>query len=177
MKRRLPALAAGILLLAIHVGSLRAQEVRDDVTETIETFRAGDSGMASWFNGAYGYAVFPNVGKGGFIVGAGHGTGQVFKGDELIGKAEISMLSVGLQIGGQSYSEVIFFENAEVLQRLIDSKLEFGAAVSAVALTSGASADASYRNGVAVFTRAKGGAMAEASMSGQKFDYTAYEDR
>jgi lipid-binding SYLF domain-containing protein len=130
--------------------------------------------MVQWFDDAYGYAVFPNVGKGGFIVGAGHGTGQVFKGGELIGEAEMSMLSVGLQIGGQSFSEVIFFQNAEGLQRLIESKLEFGADLSAIAVTTGASSSAAYRNGVAVFTRAKGGMMAEASIGGQKFDYTAY---
>ncbi len=117
MKRRLPALAAGALLLSILVAPARAQEVRDDVAETIETFRDGDSGMATWFNDAYGYAVFPNVGKGGFILGAGHGTGQVFQGGVLIGEAEMSMLSVGLQIGGQSYSEVIFFQNADVARR------------------------------------------------------------
>jgi lipid-binding SYLF domain-containing protein len=171
----MPALAAGALLLATHTASVSAQEVRSDVTETIQTFRTGDAGMAAWFDDAYGYAVFPNVGKGGFIVGAGHGTGQVFQGGVLIGEAEMSMLSVGLQIGGQSYSEVIFFQNANVLQRLIDSQLEFGAGISAVVLASGASADASYRNGVAVFTRPKGGAMAEASIGGQKFDYTPYD--
>ena len=168
-------------VLAVLAGVLGAspgiaQDVRDDVTETIETFKAADPGMASWFESAYGYAVFPNVGKGAFIVGGGHGTGQVFRQGQLIGKSDITMLSVGLQIGGQEFSEVIFFQNEATLNRLIDSSLEFGAGVSAVALASGVSADASYRNGVAVFTRTKGGVMAEVSLSGQKFDFVAYEN-
>ena len=174
MKRPAIAAAAAFILIGFSAVATTAQEVRDDVTETIETFKAEDPGMADWFEKAHGYAVYPNVGKGGFIVGGGHGTGQVFRGGELIGESEISMLSVGLQVGGQEYSEVIFFQNAEALARLTSSRMEFGAGVSAVAVDRGVSADASYRNGIAVFTRTKGGAMAEASMSGQKFDYKPY---
>lgn len=174
MKRAVSGLA--VLVTFLGAAPASGQEVREDVVETIETFRQADPGMASWFEDAYGYAVFPNVGKGAFIVGGGHGTGQVFRQGELIGKSDITMVSVGLQIGGQSFSEVIFFQNEETLNRLIDSSLEFGAGVSAVVLASGVSADASYRNGVAVFTRTKGGAMAEVSIGGQKFDFVAYDD-
>lgn len=167
-------LAHVALVAAFTAVPSAAQEVRQDVHETIEAFKAADPGIAQWFNGAYGYAVFPNVGKGAFFIGGGHGTGQVFRQGELIGKADVTMVSFGLQFGGQAFSEIIFFQNEETLNRLIDSSLEFGAGVSAVVLASGVSADASYRNGVAVFTRTKGGAMAEISIGGQKFDFEGF---
>jgi lipid-binding SYLF domain-containing protein len=170
-----PILAHIALFAAITVVPAGAQEVREDVLRTIEEFKAADPGIAPWFNSAYGYAVFPNVGKGAFFVGGGHGTGQVFRQGELIGKSDVTMVSFGLQFGGQAFSEIIFFQNEETLNRLIDSSLEFGAGVSAVVLASGVSADASYRNGVAVFTRTKGGAMAEISIGGQKFDFVAFD--
>ena len=162
------------LVAVLGAGGAAAQEVRGDVSETIATFKDASESMARWFAESHAYAVFPNVGKGGLIIGAGHGTGQVFKGSELIGEAEISMVSVGLQVGGQAFSEVVFFQNAESLARLTGGKLEFGAGVSAVAVESGASSDAAFRNGLAVFTRVKGGAMVEASVSGQKFEFTPY---
>ncbi|MDX1395251.1 MAG: lipid-binding SYLF domain-containing protein [Gemmatimonadota bacterium] len=170
---RVAALAA-LAALAGTAGAT-AQEVREDVTETIETFKSANESMSRWFEDSHAYAVFPNVGKGGLIVGAGHGTGQVFRGGALIGEAEISMLSVGLQIGGQEFSEVVFFQNAEALGRLTGGKLEFGAGMSAIAVNEGASTGGAFRNGLAVFTRVKGGAMVEASVNGQKFDYKAYD--
>ncbi|MDH3731953.1 MAG: lipid-binding SYLF domain-containing protein [Gemmatimonadota bacterium] len=173
--RHLPtAIALSVAASFAAAEALGAQDVRDDVTETIDAFVEADEGMEEWFETAHAYAVLPNVGKGGFIVGAAHGTGQVFEGGDLIGELEMALVSVGLQIGGQSYSEVIFFQNEGALQRLIDGNLEFSSAVSAVIVTSGVAASANYSNGLAVFTRPKGGAMAEASLAGQKFEFTPY---
>ena len=151
---------------------------------------AGESG--SFFDKCYGYAVFPNVGKGGVGVGAAHGTGRVYEQGKVVGDTKMSQVSIGAQLGGQAYSEIIFFEDKRAFDEFTSGSFEFGAGVSAVAITAGASAkagssgsgagasggknDAStaggYHKGIAVFTVAKGGLMYEATVSGQKFKYT-----
>lgn len=142
-----------------------------EAAETIALYKKTDEGMANWFNTAYGYAVFPSVGKGGLGVGGALGHGVVYQGGAVTGGVKLSQVSVGFQWGGQAFSEVIFFENAEAYTRFIESKAEFAAQVSAVALTAGVSADAEYRDGVAVFTQAIGGLMYQASVGGQKFKF------
>lgn len=138
---------------------------------TIAQYKKTDEGMANWFNTAYGYAVFPSVGKGGLGVGGALGHGVVYKDAQVTGGVKLSQVSVGFQWGGQAFSEVIFFEDAESYTRFIESKAEFAAQVSAVALKAGVSADAQYRDGVAVFTQAIGGLMYQASVGGQKFKF------
>lgn len=146
-----------------------------NAAETIATFKAKDPGMARFFDKAYGYAVFPSVGKGGIGVGGAHGKGLVFEGGAPIGRSSLSQLTIGFQLGGQVYSEIIFFKDKVALEDFKRGNFEMGAQVSAVALTAGASADASYNGGVAVFTMAKGGLMYEASVGGQKFSYKPYK--
>jgi lipid-binding SYLF domain-containing protein len=143
-----------------------------DVAQAIEQMTKEDPGVQRFFDESYGYVVFPSVGKGGFIVGGAHGNGLVYEQGALVGKAELTQASIGLQAGGQSYVEVIFFEGKEDLHRFKTEDFEFSGQVSAVALNKGASADIDYSNGVAVVTKTKGGLMAEASLGGQKFDYT-----
>lgn len=142
-----------------------------------------------FFYSSYGYAVFPSVGKGGFWVGGAYGTGSVYQANEITGFAKLYQVSFGLQFGGQSYSEIIFFQDKRAYERFIGGSFELDAQASAVALTEGAQAkagtggvgagagdnyvDSSYINGVAVFTSAKGGMMIEASIAGQKFSYEA----
>ena len=106
-------------------------------------------------------------------VGGATGRGVVYEKGEVIGYSRMSQASIGFQLGGQSYAEVIFFQTKEALERFTGGNFEFGAQASAVALTAGVSADVNYRNGVAVFTQANGGLMYEASIGGQKFDYVA----
>jgi lipid-binding SYLF domain-containing protein len=139
--------------------------------ETVATFKKKDPDIAKFFSGAVGYAVFPSIGKGAIGIGGATGTGCVYAGGAQIGNARLSQVTVGLQLGGQSYSELIFFQTAKTLDGFKNSDFSFDAQVSAVALTAGASANAAYRNGVAVFTMAKGGLMYEASVGGQKFSY------
>ena len=134
-------------------------------------FIATDHLMSAIFDKAVGYVIFPNVGKGGIGLGGAAGNGAVYEGNKLIGMAKLSQLSIGFQAGGQAYSEVIFFESKESLQRFKDSKFEFAAQVSAVAVKTGASGNAKYTNGVMVFTMQKGGLMYEASVGGQKFKF------
>lgn len=143
-----------------------------EVANAIANFKNSDSGMNRFFDNAHGYAVFPTVGKGGAIVGGAYGTGEVYERGRLIGRSSITQLTFGLQLGGQAYSEIIFFKDKRSLDDFRLGNFEFGAQASAVAVTAGASANAGYSNGVAVFTLAKGGLMYEATIAGQKFNFT-----
>jgi len=143
----------------------------NEVAETIATFKNEDPGLKAYFKKAYGYAVFPTVGKGAIGIGGAYGSGEVFKKGRLIGTTSLSQLTIGFQLGGQAYSEVIFFKDKKRLSDFTTGNFEFSAQASAVAVTAGASADAAYENGVAVFTIAKGGLMYEASIGGQKFGF------
>lgn len=127
--------------------------------------------MKALFDNASGYVIFPNVGKGGIGVGGAAGNGTVYEKNKVVGMAKLSQVSIGFQAGGQAYREVIFFESNEGLDRFKESKFEFSAQASAVAVTAGASGNAKYTNGVMVFTMQKGGLMYEASIGGQKFKF------
>jgi lipid-binding SYLF domain-containing protein len=156
----------------------------------LDVFRgAGESG--TFFDSAYGYAVFPTVGKGGIGVGAATGKGRVYEQGTHIGNTRLTQLSVGFQLGGEAFSQIIFFKDKRALEEFTQGSFEFGAKASAVAITAGVSAgtsttgnsagvsggqhDAStvgaYHKGMAVFTVAKGGLMYAAAVEGQKFSY------
>jgi len=144
-----------------------------DVAAVIKKFKEKDPGLAKVFADAHGYAVFPTVGKGGIGVGAARGKGYVYQRGRLIGRSTLTQVTIGLQLGGQAYSEVVFFKDAAALDNFKRGKLKLDAQASAVALTARASADLAYRDGVAIVTMAKGGLMYEASVGGQKFSYKA----
>lgn len=166
-------------LLAVS-GSLFSQTTKkerrlvEDAQEAKEDFIDTDGLMKSLFQNSYGYVLFPNVGKGGIGIGGAAGNGVVFEGGQMIGKAKMTQVSIGFQFGGQAYREVIFFENKEAMDRFKNDNLEFSAQASAVAVTAGASANVKYANGVMIFTQQKGGLMYEASIGGQKFDYSDF---
>jgi lipid-binding SYLF domain-containing protein len=144
--------------------------IADSKTAKAEFIKT-DPLMSGIFEKAYGYVIFPNVGKGGVGVGGAAGNGAVYENNNLIGMAKLSQVSIGLQAGGQAYREVIFFESKKAMDRFKESKFEFSAQVSAVAAKAGASGNAKYTDGVMVFTMQKGGLMYEASVGGQKFKY------
>jgi lipid-binding SYLF domain-containing protein len=146
------------------------EDSKDAKAEFIKT----DGLMQGLFDNSHGYVIFPNVGKGGIGVGGAAGNGIVFENGNPTGSAKMKQVSVGFQFGGQAYREVIFFENNEALERFKQNKFEFSAQASAVAATSGASANVKYSDGVMIFTQQKGGLMYEASIGGQKFSYTAF---
>jgi lipid-binding SYLF domain-containing protein len=175
--------------LALSLGTGVAYAGKYD--ETIELFKhAGDSAL--FFNDCYAYAVFPTIGAGGFIVGGARGKGHVYVHDRLVGDATMTQLSIGLQAGGQAYSEIIFFQDKRDLDEFESGKFEFDASASAVAITASASAsvgtdrlsaqasraatdantNGDYQTGMAVFTIAKGGLMYAANIAGEKFTYT-----
>lgn len=134
-------------------------------------FRKRDPTLQRFFESAYGYALFPEVAKGGAGIGGAHGDGVVYEQGQRIGYAELSQGSIGFQLGGQVYSEIIFFEDKPTLDKFKRGEFEFAAQASAVAASAGAGANADYSNGVAVFTTGERGLMLEASIGGQKFAY------
>ena len=194
-QRVLSVAAIAALLLAVPTSAM-ARKVQD-YSEAINEFKAIPS-VASFFESAHAYAVFPTVGKGGLGIGGSHGKGQVYVGGEVIGFTSTSDLSIGLQAGGQAYSQVIFFENAAALEKFTGGNFEFGASASAIAVqataeakasteTTGASAGstkesdkaavgAEYQDGIAVFTMAKGGLMYAATIAGQKYTYKPVDE-
>ena len=142
-----------------------------DSKEAKADFIKTDPSMDKLFNSSYGYVIFPKIGKGAIIIGGSGGNGVVYEKGKTIGTAKMAQLSVGAQIGGESYREIIFFEDKEALDRFKENKVEFTGQISAVAAKSGASANAKYADGVAVFTQDLSGLMAEAAVGGQKFTY------
>jgi len=190
MKRidRRTVLAATALALGATMG---VPAWADEYDETIALFRKADE-TSKFFENAYGYAVFPTIGKGAIGIGGAHGNGRVYQHGKYIGDSTMNQLSIGFQLGGQGFSQMIFFQNSGALEKFISKDFQFGAEASAVALTAGASAKAgtggatagasvdkekaknagSYNNGMAIFTIVKGGLMYEVSVSGQKYDFT-----
>jgi len=175
-----------LLLLALLPVPARA----DKYADAIKVFRdAGQSGK--FFGNCYGYAVFPTIGKGGMGIGGAHGSGRVYVGGKYVGDASMNQITVGLQFGGQAFSEIVFFEDKRAYDEFAHGDFEFGAQATAVAITAGVSAQAAtngaaasagtspshtktagtYEKGMAVFTAAKGGLMYEATIGGQKFGF------
>jgi lipid-binding SYLF domain-containing protein len=163
----------------------------DRYSDTITLFKnAGQS--AAYFDKSYGYAVFPTIGKAGFVVGGAHGTGRVFRQGKYVGDTKVTKVSVGLQAGAQGYSQIIFFEDRRAFDEFTSGEFAFGANISAVVITAAAGASASttgstagasggkndaataggFQKGMAVFKIVKGGLMGDASVGGQKFSYT-----
>lgn len=142
-----------------------------NANEAIAAFKKKDASLKTFFDKAHAYVVFPKIAKGGIGIGGAHGKGLVFKDDQVIGRATLSQGTVGFQLGGQVYSELIFFKDAASLKSLTEGKMEFAAQATAVAADAGVAANADYKGGVAVFTLAKAGLMYEASIGGQKFSY------
>jgi lipid-binding SYLF domain-containing protein len=142
-----------------------------DAAAVIAKFKEKDPGLAKVFDQSAGYVVFPTVAKGGLGIGGARGKGYVYQHSRLIGNSTLTQLTVGLQAGGQAYSEVIFLKDKAALENFKRGKLKLDAQASAVALTERVSADLAYRNGVAIVTMAEGGLMYEASVGGQKLSF------
>ncbi len=156
---------------AFAQSSTRDKKIVEDANQAKEEFIKADPLLKNIFNKAYGYVIFPNIGKGGFGVGGATGNGAVYEGGKLIGMAKMTQLTLGLQAGGQAYREVIFFESKKDIDKFKENNLAFAAQASAIIATEGASGDVKYDNGVMIFTHPKGGLMYEASVGGQKFSF------
>ena len=176
-----------LFLLLVPFSAARA----DEYDTTINVFRnAGESG--GFFSSAVGYAVFLTIGKGGLGIGGAHGSGRIYKHGKHVGDTSMTQITIGFQLGGQAFSQIIFFQDDRAFREFTSGNFEFGAQAQAVGITAGASAaatttgastttststenaktsSAGYHKGMAIFTVAKGGLMYEASVGGQKFSY------
>jgi lipid-binding SYLF domain-containing protein len=189
MKRFLVALAS-FTILALTGTTALADASAKECADAAKLFRdAGESG--AYFGNSYGYAVFPTIGKAGFVVGGAYGTGCVYAQGKQVGTAKMTQASFGWQAGAQGYSLIVFFEDQRAFKEFTSGNFEFGAGVSAVAITAAASAEAGtggasagasggkknaattgrYQKGVAPFSIVKGGLMYEAVLAGAKFSY------
>lgn len=184
--RSIVAATAAVIVLA---GFASAQETKD-YSQTIADFSTVAS-VAAYFDSAYGYAVFPTIGKGGLVIGAAHGKGQVYRGGEVTGFTSLTQVTIGFQLGGQAYSQVIFFQDQRAYEEFTSGSFEFTAEASAIAVTAAASARAStegtgaganagssaaqadpgYHKGMIVFTMGKGGLMYQAAIGGQGYNF------
>jgi lipid-binding SYLF domain-containing protein len=173
--RLLRSTLAGFVVLVLLAGCATTPSNDSLIREsraTLDRFVDNDPGLRSWVDHAWGYAVFPEIAKGGLGVGGGFGHGIVFEQGRPIGRATTSQATIGAQIGAQSYSQVIFFQDDAALRTFQRENLEFSAQATAVAATAGKAATTSYERGVAVFILIRGGLMAEVSVGGQKFRYS-----
>ena len=159
------------LAIGLNAQSNKDQKIIKDANKAKDKLMKMEVGLDQFFTNSAGYVVFPNVGKGGFIIGGASGNGVVYENGIIIGMADLKKLSVGLQAGGQAITEIIFFETEADLAEFKKGDFEFSAEASAVALKSGISVNAKYRDGVAVFALPKAGLMADASVGGQKFAF------
>lgn len=183
-----------IMLITVMVAlALSNPAQADKFTDTIEIFKKSDA-VQPFLKSPYGYAVFPTVGKAGIGIGGAYGKGQVYRGGKVTGEAKLFKATIGFQLGGQAFSEIIFFKDKRAYDEFTSGSFEFDAAASAVAITAGVQAKvgtegatagasagpatgkqakASYHKGIAVFVHTKGGLMYEATIGGQKFSFKA----
>ncbi|MEN8759240.1 MAG: hypothetical protein ABF303_12340 [Desulfobacterales bacterium] len=175
------------LLLALMWGPALA----DKYTDTTDVFKKSEA-VQPFFKNAYGYAVFPTIGKAGIGIGGSYGTGQVYQGGKVTGETSLMKATFGFQLGAQAFSQMIFFEDKRAYDEFTSGEFEFDASASAVAITAGvqakagtegatasatagpatgAQAKASYHKGMVVFVHAEGGLMYEAAIGGQKFSF------
>lgn len=168
---------AMITMLWIACGGARPSShsdrvaLEDKAAATLQNMMAKDSTLRPLLDRAAGYAVLPEVGKGGLVVGAAHGRGVLYQNHRPVGFIELSQASVGAQAGAQSYSELVVFENQRDLQRVKGDAYTVGGNISAVVLSAGRGAATQFRDGVAVFIQPRGGVMAEVSISGQRLEF------
>jgi lipid-binding SYLF domain-containing protein len=176
MKRIQSIVTLTLFLFAISISaqSRKDEKIMADAEKAKSTLLETSPSLESFFENSAGYVLFPNVGKGGFIIGGASGNGVVYENGTAVGMADLKKLNIGLQAGGQAIIEVIFFETDVDLQRFKTEKFQFAAETSAVALKSGIAFNAKYKDGVAVFALPKAGLMADASVGGQKFSYKAF---
>ena len=169
----LACMLAGLVFSTARAGWDPADE--DHAKAGVEFFKKNAPVLDRFFEKAYGYVVFPDVFKGGyFIVGEGHGNGYVYELNTLVGHSSITQFNVGPQLGGQSFSEIIFFKDKAELDNFKKGNYELNAQVEGVVATTGAATTIDYSHGVAVFVLPKAGIMAEATVGGQKFSYRQY---
>jgi lipid-binding SYLF domain-containing protein len=175
MMKMMKTVLAVLLLAGVVTGSAFAgwdPNEGDKAKDAVQYLKKNDPSLERFFSMAHGYVVFPDVYKGGFLMlGGGHGKGYVYELGRLIGRSSISQLNVGPQLGGQSFTEIIFFKDKKALTDFQKGNFEISAQMTAVVVTSGIATNTDYSDGVAIFVLPKAGVMADATIGGQKFSY------
>ena len=151
------------------------QDLRNSSQTALDEAFRRDPSLRATLDRSAGYAVLPTVGKGGLIVGGGYGKGVVYEKGEIVGFCDLSSASIGAKIGGQEFSEIIVFETVKPLAEFKNGRFTASAEASAVALRDGVASTTPFRENVAVFVYNQGGLMADASIGGQTFRYTAMD--
>lgn len=175
--RTLTILASATILLTLSACSTAPDtrqgkaDIETDARQALSKATGNDSTLDEFLDRSAGYAVFPTVGKGAVGVGGAYGKGVLFQDNAVVGYCDLLQGSIGFQLGGQSYTEIIAFDSTSAIENFKDGNLQFDAQATAVALKSGAGANAKYTDGVAVFTMDEAGLMFEASIGGQQFTY------
>jgi len=146
-------------------------DIENDAAVALAKAQKSDPTLVKVFDTSAGYAVFPSVGKGAVGIGGAYGKGVLYETGDAVGYCDVSQASIGAQLGGQDYTEIICFETRQAVETFKQGHFGFDAQVTAVALKSGAGATAKFTDGVAVFTMDAAGLMAEAAVGGQKFSY------
>lgn len=163
------------LVFLVTAGCGTMQNTEEDLVADAQEERANISteypSVAELFNSSAGYAIFPNVGKGAYVIGGASGNGVVYENGNVSGYADLKQVDIGLQVGGKAFVEVLFFENEEALEEFKQGTYELDASASAVILDKGFSRGIDFTDGVAVVTMPKGGAMAGISVGGQRFTF------
>jgi len=180
-----------VALMVVMAFTSSTASAAEDYSNTLNVFKASPQ-VQPFFKNAYGYAVFPTVGKGGVGIGGAYGEGQVYHGEKVTGRSRLMKVSIGFQLGGQAFSQIIFFKDKRAYDEFTSGEFAFDAQVSAVAITAGAQAqvgstgstagvsagpktgkhaETNYYKGMAIFTQLKGGLMFEAAIAGQKFSF------
>ena len=139
--------------------------------DTVAEFKKSSPNMTAYFDKARGYIVYPSIAKGAIGIGAAHGTGVVYEKNKVIGGSSLTQVTVGFQLGGQVYSEIVFFEDEAAMAKFKKGEIEISAQVSAIAVSASISAKTDFKDGIAIFTLGKGGLMYEASVGGQKLSF------
>jgi lipid-binding SYLF domain-containing protein len=169
-------IAAAAVLFSSVAFAADQKEMVKEAKETVDAFKEKDKELKKHLDGSVAYAVLPRVQKGGFLVAGGGGEGVLFEKGVAVGKIKMSQVTFGAQVGGQSFSELIIFKTADALKEFKDKETELEAGgTSAVAGNTGTTKNLEYKKGVAIVTMVRGGMMAEASVGGQKFEFTAFE--
>lgn len=166
--------AAALILTGCTTAPQKPEEkaaLKQDASNVMKSLTAADPNLQRFMDQSYAHVIFPSVGKGGVLVGGAYGRGIVYEQGQFVGYADLTQASIGAQLGGQTFAELICFDSKEAFERFTSNRLEFKADASAVILKSGAARAAKYTDGVAVFVRPNGGAMFEASVGAQQFTY------
>lgn len=158
------------LTVANHGGMIEKGSLHGLVLATLDRLRALHPDLDEEIRKAYAYAVFPLVGRTSVVLGVSHGRGEVFERDAMIGVAKITQLTIGVQVGGQTFSEVLIFKDKAALDALKKGEISFNANASAVLVKAGGSGTADFK-GVIAKAYTSGGMLLELSLGGQKLSF------